>query len=131
MDREALVVHLTRTYGELLSITSITADADGLGPFAEQVLAIYSAQPDLSHSWAGPLAEYFLLDQLAKELMGMPTRVTVDGDSYDVGKVYERIAGELARLHSRLRWILDADAPVDDGIGKVVTVYAPFLTGGF
>lgn len=130
MDRNALIDHLIRSYGDLLTITTITADADGLGVFADHVLAIYEAQPDLSESWYGPLADYFLLDQLSREFIAMPSRVTVDGDTYDVGKIYERVSAELARLYRRLGWILDADVPDNDTIGKVVTVETPYLTGG-
>lgn len=129
MDRAAIITHLQRTFGDLLSITSISADADGLGVFADQVLAIYVAKPSLSESWQGPLAEYFLLDQMAREFMALPNRVTVDNDTYDVSKIYDRVTAELERLRRRLRWILDEDLPEDDGIGKVVTVVTPFLTG--
>lgn len=129
MDRNSLIAFLARSYGDVLPLTSIQPDANGLGVFADQVLAVYAEQAGLSDSWANPLAEYFLLEQLELEFIAMPDRVTVDNDTYDNSKLFGRISARLASLRRRLGWILGDEAD-DADIGKVVTINTPYLTGG-
>lgn len=133
MDRAALLTYMQGLYGPLQEMAGITVEDSpaGVAGLLDAIARVYERHPGLAPEWAAWLAEYVLLDRINNALLGMPSSMSADGDSYSYADALKAMRDQLAMLRERVGWLIfpEPDAPAD-GVGQLVTVISPFLSGG-
>lgn len=121
MDRTALLAYLAAEWAEIIAEAGIDVDY-----IADQVEAVFAAQPELDTRWAEPLADYYLLRR-AVRAFSIEIDVTIEGDSYRLSQ-RKQIESLFATRAAEVAWIVSPDGGDGSSIGKVVTIGMPYLT---
>lgn len=126
MDRTAVEAYLNGEYPELIVEAGITS-LDTILDACETALA---NRPDVSVLWANAIADYYLLKRARAVFAANMDIRTEDGDSYSLNQQFKNIDSMLSAAYAKVSWIVDPPLvdPATEGIGKVVTVTASYLT---
>ena len=130
MDRTALRTYLASTYDVLLGEAGIgttdTGNSD-LKPVLDAVATWDGLDPALSPLWINPLGRFYALDRIVNRFAANMDVTMATGGSYRLQQQYANAKQLLDLARLQVAWIVE---PVPSTAGRVVTISAPFLTGG-
>jgi len=125
VDRTTVEAYLNAEYPELIVDAAITS----LETVLDQVDATLTARPDVSVAWQYGIADYFLLKRI-RAVYAVNFDVSGDGESYSLNQQYRNVDAMFTKAAAKVGWIVDPVVidPDTEGIGKLVTITAPYLS---